>query len=219
MKIIIYIAISTTLIFSSNNQLGLFKNIIIPGWGFKELENYQNQSQKHLLREIIVWSSLITARNTSNLFEDYYISLGIDHSSANILEFGDGYAINVGNYDSMTEYNNVMLRKRRPSDVYPVNEGYDWEWDSTAKRVKYKKMLQASRDLDKLGDFAVAGLIINRIISSINYLYYVQTGKNSKFNSSISNSKKDIKLKLEYTFWVLDKKLSKLSASPRSSAG
>ena len=200
MKKIFLIIITSTMVFSANEQLGLLKNMIIPGWGFQDLDNQKNQSKKYLFRDVIIWSSLITARNSSDLFEDYYTTLGIDHSNASILEYGDGYAINVGNYDSMDEYNNVMLRKRRPSDVYPVNQGYEWEWDSTSKRVKYKKMLQASRDLDKIGDFAVAGLIINRLISSINYLYYVQTGKNSKLNSSIINSKEDIKLNLEYTF-------------------
>ena len=101
----------------------------------------------------------------------------------------------------MYEYNQAMLRKRRPDDVYPSNQGYNWEWNSSNKRLKYKKMLQVSRDLDKIGDFAIASLIIHRAVSVINYMYYAQSGSNSKISSSVSKPDQNtVQLKIKYNF-------------------
>ena len=198
---IIYIVISLNLLISANHRSGVLKNLVVPGWGFEHLEESKNQSKKYFLREAIIWSSLITSRTSSDLFEDYYISYGIDYSDADILQYDDGYSINVGNYDSMYEYNQAMLRKRRPEDIYPYNEGYDWEWNSTNNRLKYKKMLQVSRDLDKIGDFAIASLLIHRMVSVVNYMYYAQTGNNSKISSDISKPDQNTVLfKIKYNF-------------------
>ena len=201
MNRIIYILISLNFLISANHGTGILKNLIIPGWGFEQLENHKDQSKKFFLREAIIWSSFLTSRTSSDLFEDYYISYGIDYSNADILRYDEGYSINVGNYDSMSEYNEAMLRKRKPEDVYPYGEGYDWEWNSTNNRLKYKKILQVSRDLDKIGDFAVASLLIHRAVSVINYMYYAQTGKNSKFSSDISKTNQStVIFKIKYNF-------------------
>ena len=198
---IIYIVISLNFLLSVNHGSAILKNLAIPGWGFEQLEGHKNQSKKYFLREAIMWSSLLTSRSSSNLFEDYYISYGIDYSDADILRYDDGYSINVGNYDSMFEYNQAMLRKRRPEDIYAHNEGYDWEWISTDRRLKYKKMLQISRDLDKVGDFTIASLLIHRAVSVINYMYYAQTGNTSKISSGISKPDQNTVLfKIKYNF-------------------
>ena len=200
-KIIIYIVISLNFLISSNHGSGILKNMIVPGWGFEQLENHKDLSKKYFLREAIIWSSVLTSRSSSNLFEDYYIAYGIDYSDADILRYDDGYSINVGNYDSMFEYNQAMLRKRRPEDIYPNNEGYDWQWNSTEERLKYKKMLQVSRDLDKLGDFAIASLLIHRVVSVINYMYYANTGSNSKISSDISKpDQSTVIFQIKYNF-------------------
>ena len=94
-----------------------------------------------------------------------------------------------------------MLRKRRPDDVYPDNEGYEWEWDALANRLKYKKMLQVSRDLDKIGDFAIASLIVHRMVAVVNYMYYFRTGSNSKISSDVSKSDQNtVLLNIKYNF-------------------
>tara|TARA_Y100000996_G_C22403649_1_gene594177 strand:- start:82 stop:687 length:606 start_codon:yes stop_codon:yes gene_type:complete len=197
----VYIILSLNLLISSSHGSGVLKNIIIPGWGFEQLENHQNTSKRYFLTEASIWASFITSRASSDLFEDYYVSYGIDYSNADILSYDEGYSINVGNYDSMYEYNQAMLRKRRPDDVYPSNQGYNWEWNSSNKRLKYKKMLQVSRDLDKIGDFAIASLIIHRAVSVINYMYYAQSGSNSKISSSVSKPDQNtVQLKIKYNF-------------------
>ena len=201
MKKVIYILVCLSFLISQNTGAGVLKNAIIPGWGFMEMDSYKEKSKGYFLREAIIWGSFLTSRSSSNLFEDYYVSYGIDYASADILEYDSGYSINVGNYNSMDSYNQAMLRKRRPDDVYPDNEGYNWEWEAVSNRLKYKKMLQVSRDLDKIGDFAIAGLIVHRMVAVVNYLYYSRTGSNSKISSDISKPDQNtVLLNIKYNF-------------------
>ena len=84
----------------------------------------------------------------------------------------------------------TVTKREEPMDVLVIKKG-----------LKYKKILQVSRDLDKIGDFAVASLLIHRAVSAINYMYYAQTGKNSKFSSDISKTNQStVIFKIKYNF-------------------
>ena len=122
---------------------------------------------------------------SSDIYEANYINYGFDYSGTDVADFNSQYAINVGDYDSMSDYNNAMLGKRLPDRVYPQDEGYDWSWESSNNRLKYRNMLRTSRDLDKIGDFAIAGLLIHRIVGLINYNYLINKGKSLGLSSSV----------------------------------
>ena len=132
--------------------------------GLIKLKNY-------LLREVLIWGVLFSSNQNRDMYNDNYINYGISYASTNVDSFNFQYAINVGDYESMSDYNNAMLGRRLADKVYPQDEGYDWNWESSKDRLKYRDMLRTSRDLDKIGDFAIAGLIIHRIVALINYNY------------------------------------------------
>ena len=46
------------MVFSANEQLGLLKNMIIPGWGFQDLDNQKHQSKKYYPVTEIFYSDL-----------------------------------------------------------------------------------------------------------------------------------------------------------------
>ena len=48
---VVYIILSLNLLISSSHGSGVLKNIIIPGWGFEQLENHQNKSKRYFLTE------------------------------------------------------------------------------------------------------------------------------------------------------------------------
>tara|TARA_Y100000590_G_C15477994_1_gene922848 strand:- start:100 stop:714 length:615 start_codon:yes stop_codon:yes gene_type:complete len=165
---------------------GLIKNIIIPGWGFSELEQNKDKSKKYILREMILWGSLFASAKTSDIFENNYISYSNNYANANVSNHNFEYSLNVGSYNSIYLYNEAMLRKRSPSSVYPENDDYIWEWASSDQRIKYKKMVQTSLDLDKVKDFTIAGLIVHRVVAAINYMYYLNKGYESGLSSVIT---------------------------------
>ena len=197
MKKYIYIVIIVGLAFPSSIGTGFIKNIVVPGWGFED----KQQSKKHLFREVIIWGAMLSASKSSDMLQDYYSSYGIDYADADIANNDLQYSMNVGNYNSMSLYNEAMLRKRQGQDVYPENEGYEWEWNSNDQRVRYRRMFEASSNLGKVADFAVAGLMINRMIAGISYIYYHRTGNTSKVSSDFSKiDKNTFLLNVKYNF-------------------
>ena len=177
MKKILAILFIISISICSNSSLVLIKNIVIPGLGMPNTEKYQKIKKQYLLREVILWGSLFSSRRSSDVYSNNYINYGIDYSDTDVSNFNYQYAINVGDYNSMSEYNDAMLRRRLPDKLYPQDEGYDWIWEAPSNRLKYRNMLRTSRDLDKLGDFAIAGLLIHRIVGIINYAYIKNKGR------------------------------------------
>ena len=196
---IIFILLLAGFSISSNSGLGLIKNIIIPGMGMPKTEEYQNLKKDYLLREVVIWGTLFSSRQNSNMYENNYINYGVEYGETDVSDYNYQYAINVGDYDSFSEYNDAMLRKRLSERVYPQNQGYEWDWESSDNRLKYRNMLRTSRDLDKIGDFAIAGLLIHRIVAVINYAYLMNKGKSLGLSSNIY--KKDSQtIQLEFKF-------------------
>ena len=99
MKYIIYLIIALSIIFPSNKSTGLIKNLILPGWGFVDTD--KDKARGFLLREMIIWSSLFSSRQISDIYEGNYIAYGINHANTNVSSFGSMYSINVGNYNSI----------------------------------------------------------------------------------------------------------------------
>ena len=190
-KHIIYILIILGVCYSSDTNRGFIKNLILPGWGFMGTEEDKGKSKGFLLREIVIWSSLFTSRQVSDIYKDAYIAYGIDYANTNVSDYGSMYSINVGNYNSIYSYNEAMLLQRSPESVYPEGGGFDWEWSANQNRVKYKRMLQTSRDINKIGDFAIAGIIVHRIVAGINYLYYTRSGRSLGLSSIVTSPNKE----------------------------
>ncbi len=190
-KYIIYTLLVSTVCLSSESGTGFIKNLILPGWGFVDNQEHKDKSKSFLLREIIIWSSLFTSRGISDVYEDAYIGYGVDYANTNVSEFGSMYSINVGNYNSIYSYNEAMLLQRSPEKAYPEGAGFDWEWSSNQNRVKYKQMLQTSRDIDKIGDFAIAGIIVHRIVAGVNYLYHTKRGQDLGLSSEVTSPNKE----------------------------
>ena len=87
-----------SLVFSSTAGIGFIKNIAVPGWGFEN----KTQSKQHFLREIIIWTALLSAKGSATMFEDYYSSYGIDYANTDIPNYDFQYSMDIGNYNSMS---------------------------------------------------------------------------------------------------------------------
>ena len=85
--------------------------------------------------------------------------------------------------------------------LYPENGNFDWQWNSSSNRIKYNDLRIASVNWNKYANFAIAGLVVNRIISVIDVIYLNRTGKNSGFSSKlISNGHNNTHLEVKFSF-------------------
>ena len=199
MKKIIFIVLFASFLICSDSRLSLIKNIIIPGMGIPNTEEYSKIKKHYLLREVVIWGTLFSSKQSSDIYESNYINYGVDYCGSDVSDFNYQYAINVGDYDSLSEYNDAMLGKRLSDKLYPQDQGYNWDWESSNNRLKYRNMLRTSRDLDKVADFAIAGLLIHRIVAVINYTYLMNKGEYLGLSSSVYKTDPQT-IQLEFKF-------------------
>tara|TARA_Y100000768_G_scaffold380854_1_gene358618 strand:+ start:756 stop:1361 length:606 start_codon:yes stop_codon:yes gene_type:complete len=197
-KVFLVLTISSFLI-CSTSEWSSFKNILIPGMGVPNTDTYDIVKKNYLLREVLIWGILFSSIQNSDMYKDNYINYGSSYADTDVDSFNFQYAINVGDYESMSDYNNAMLGRRLPDKVYPQDEGYDWTWTSNSDRLKYRGMLRTSRDFDKIGDFAIAGLIVHRIVALINYNYLKNNSELLGISSNIYNpDSQTVQLELKF---------------------
>jgi hypothetical protein len=99
-----------------------------------------------------------------------------------------------------TDPNGDLIREYGHS-IYPENGNFFWEWDTTSNRQSYNDMRVSSANWDKYANFAIAGLIVNRVISVIDVIYLERTGKSTAIQSQIiTKGIDDLQLKLSFPF-------------------
>ena len=181
------------------------KSVILPGWGEASMEQHK-RSRFFLSSDALLWIGAIGGNWVSNGYQSDYTAFALQHANIDITVGDYLYSVDVGHYDNIIEYNEVKERQRSQEielypdgslkresghEIYPEGEGFDWHWDFSSNRQSYNSMRIKSGSFKKYSNFAIAGLIINRVISFIDVLYLERTGKKTFFSTSVLPSGKD----------------------------
>ena len=189
------------------------KSLLVPGWGELSLNN-KSRGQKLLAADIILWLTVLNGKILSKNYESDYRAFASEHAGVDWNHTDYLFAVDIGYYDKLDDYNSAKARQRslemeldsnggliREYDhsIYPENGDFDWEWDNATNRQSYKDMRVSSANWDKYANFAIAGLIINRVVSVIDVIYLEKTGKSTPIQSQIiTKGIDDLQLKLSF---------------------
>jgi hypothetical protein len=163
-------------------------SLVIPGLGQRYAES--DKSRWFMVAEVGLWltySGFITYRDWKR--EDYKI-YAATHANVALQGKSDSYFIDVGNYNSIDEYNAAKLRQRNLPDYYRDSEKYYWKWESEEQRQKFDEMRVASDQADNRALFALGAIFANHIISAIHSIWAV-----GGYNEA---RKEEIKLNMHY---------------------
>ncbi len=191
------------------------KSLLFPGWGELSL-NQNSRGQKIMAADIILWLTVFNGKNLSKNYESDYRAFASEHAGVNWSHTDYLFAVDIGYYEDLNDYNSAKARQRSlelETDlngglireyghaIYPENGDFDWQWDSDSNRKSYKDMRISSANWDKYANFAIAGLLVNRVISVIDVMYLEKTGVSTPIQSQIiTNGKNDFQLKLSFPF-------------------
>jgi hypothetical protein len=191
------------------------KSLLFPGWGELSL-NQNSRGQKLMAADIILWLTVFNGKNLSKNYESDYRAFASEHADVNWSHTDYLFAVDIGYYENLNNYNSAKARQRSlelETDlngglireyghaIYPENGDFDWQWDSDSNRKSYKDMRISSANWDKYANFAIAGLLVNRVISVIDVMYLEKTGVSTPIQSQIiTNGKNDFQLKLSFPF-------------------
>ena len=204
----IFLFIFLTFCFSAS----MLKSVVFPGWG--ELSEYNALSKDNnlenikfikdraryiMLQESSLWVGLYVSQDLTKSYKNDYrllgeINAGVDWDGKN-----DLFSANVGNYNNKDEYNAYKLLIGQYDDAY-LEEGYDWDWqNNNDNRLKYDITRNKSEKYNKIKTYLIAGLIINRVISSFDVLSIMKE-HNRIISFDLEEDSSNLKLNLNYHF-------------------
>lgn len=148
----------------------VFKSLILPGWGQYAMER-PKRGNFFISSEILTISLSAFSFIKSNNVEDNYIALAAEHAGTNESGKGHQYWVDIGNYNSIEDFNDEHLRWREYDALYPNDMIWRWQWNSEEKREEFEDLRIESDNYELIGKFLIGGVIINHIISAIDAFY------------------------------------------------
>ena len=152
------------------------RSLVFPGWGEFKMEE-QKRANIFMGTDITVIATYLLGKSFNRWYIDRYTAYGVLHAGADMNGKDYAYIVNMSNFDSMEDYNHDLMIHHNGNyfdDVYE-DSSYDWNWESSSNRIKFNDMRESSLIAEKIAEFAVAGLIINRVASAIDVLYLKNT--------------------------------------------
>ena len=123
--------------------------------------------------EVGLWLIVIESAAMKNRSLSRMVSYAAVHANADLVGKGHQFAVDVANYGSSDEFNGQHQRLRLPGRVYSEKD-YVWAWASEKHREQYWTYLRARATAQKVGLFALGGMVVNRIVSAIDVSYLVR---------------------------------------------
>ena len=148
----------------------LLMSFAIPGWGQHAL-GHRRSSAFFLATEALLWLSAGTFSTLSGWKENDYRLYAVTHAGVKPEGKDKQFFVNVGNYDSLEDYNQAKLRGRNLRDYYRDRDAYFWQWDSPANRMFYENLRVTSDRYANRAELMLGGVLANHLISGLHALW------------------------------------------------
>ena len=175
-KKIVLVMLSLVMIAQVSAKGEFMRSLVFPGWGELKMEE-QKRANIFMGTDIAILATYFLGKSFNRWYVDRYTAYGILHAGADMAGKDYAYIVNMSNFNSMEDYNHDLMIHHNANyfdDVYE-DSSYEWNWDSSGNRIKFNNMRESSLISEKIAEFAVAGLILNRIASAIDVLYLKNT--------------------------------------------
>ena len=163
----------------NGNAKTKLQSLLLPGWGQHSLGE-SKRANDYFIREAALWLIFVGSKKSADWYESDYRAFAELHANVDMTGKNYLFAVNMGHYDSLDDYNDTKERKRLMNDKYEEGKNFDWQWDNSINRIKFDDVRIKSATLDKYAKFALGGLILHRMVSFFDVIYI------ERFNSKIS---------------------------------
>ena len=171
-KILLCIVVLNSLLSAqmSSSTKSKLQSLILPGMGELNM-GHKNRARSFFIREAAIWFVCIGGTKASNWYESDYRAFAALHAGIDMDGKDYIFAVNMGHYNSFTEYNETKARQRQMHKIYAEGQGNEWQWDNKKNRGHFDKLRIQSETYKKYASFAIGGLILHRLISLIDVIY------------------------------------------------
>ena len=196
-KICVIIIVINSFLYAqiSSSASSKLQSLIVPGLGEFKM-GYEKKARAFFIREAALWLVFIGGKQASSWFESNYLAFAELHADVNMVGKNYIFAVNMGHYNSMSEFNEAKLLQRQENKIYKEEEGYEWQWDNNKNRIHFDRMRIESVTYNKYTQFAIGGLVLHRLISLIDVIYLERRFPKVSFTPQISTNTGNLQFKL-----------------------
>jgi hypothetical protein len=161
--------------------LAVVASLLVPGMG--ELYAGSFETGKYfMIAEGGLWLTYSGFRMHSNWLLQDAQTFARQHADANFSNKDDKYSVNIGNFNTTTEYNDAKNRNREYDLIYqPTLTEYQWNWDTDANRIRFKDMRIHSGEVKNNSKFIIGAIVVNHILSA-----FLAGKKAAAYNQSLT---------------------------------
>jgi len=142
------------------------QSLILPGWGQHYAES-KTMMKVFIASEVVLWGSFLWFNARSNWLEDDFRTFAATHAEVQPEGKSAEYFVDIGNYDSIFEYNQAQLRNRDVAALYPETEAFFWQWDSAENREDFENLRESRDSAQNRSEFTLAVIFLNHLVSAI----------------------------------------------------
>lgn len=148
--------------------VAMLLSLVLPGAGHLYL-NRMDVGKFFVMGEAASWLGFAGLNIYGNALREDARTFASENADLNKSGKDDDYFSNVGNFNSVYEYNNDKLLKGQYTQLYDVNTHY-WNWNSVTNKDTYEEQRKKSERVYNTRVVFGTTLIVNRIVSAISAL-------------------------------------------------
>jgi TM2 domain-containing membrane protein YozV len=142
-------------------------SLLLPGMGELYVGEYGSGKYLTIIDGALV-VALVSFDRYANWLKDDSRQFAAAHAHTTIDGKDDQFFSDIGDYQTVYDYNEAVLRDRQPQKVYNPGSGFYWSWDSPVIREQYRSIRVSSDDRFNDTRFIVAAIAVNHLVSAIN---------------------------------------------------
>jgi len=149
-----------------------FMSLLVPGLG-ERYAGRPTRASRFMAAEILLWLGYTGFVKYRDWREEDYMNYAAAYADVDLQGKDKAYFINIGNYNSIEEYNAAKLRQRNLPKYYRNVEKYYWKWESEGRRAKFDQLRISSDLANNHSTFVIGAIFANHIISAIDAVIMV----------------------------------------------
>ena len=161
--------------------ISMLLSLVLPGAGHWYIDR-MDVGQYFMMADGAAWLGLAGVNIYGNILQDQSETFAVDHAGVNQDGKDDDYYVNIGNYQSIYEYNNAKLSQGEYDKVYFDVDQYYWNWDTENNFLRYDSQRGEGERVKNTSIIFASALIVNRLASALSALLLT-----NKYNSMLSN--------------------------------
>jgi TM2 domain-containing membrane protein YozV len=145
--------------------LAVVYSLLVPGMGQTYVGSFRT-GKYYLFAEGGLWLTYSGFQIYGNWLHQDAQSYATEHAAANFSGKDDQFEVNIGNFNTMDEYNQ-QKRNNRQYDLMYTGSQYQWDWGrNDANRLQFKSIRIHSASVYDNSRFIIGAVVVNHIISA-----------------------------------------------------